>query len=177
MDQCLDSIGEAGKFPTIDANYGYLQIRISDRDKNKTTFISYHELYKFLRMRFRLKSAPCAFQRAMDIIQSAVKWQFQLVCLAVVVIFSMSVEELLDHLWPAVRLLWREYVSMKLKKSLFSEHCIDYVRHLVQPGTIGISIKATDTILRLQNSTNVAECILFLDLCNVFNQLFRVLDV
>lgn len=49
-------------------------------------------------MRLGLKNDPSTYQRAMDITLLTIEWHFALVYLEDVVIFSRSVEEILDHL-------------------------------------------------------------------------------
>lgn len=48
MDEYLDSLGEVHIFRTLNASYGYWQIKIDDPDKDKTTFTSHHGQYRFL---------------------------------------------------------------------------------------------------------------------------------
>ena len=73
MDECIDSLGEATIFSTLDCNSGYWQVKVADQDKDKTTFTCHSGLYRFLRMPFGLKNAPATFQMAIDIILSRVK--------------------------------------------------------------------------------------------------------
>ena len=40
IDDCLDSLGDARYFSTLDANCGYRQIGVAPADKEKTTFTS-----------------------------------------------------------------------------------------------------------------------------------------
>ena len=68
MDECLDSLGEAKYFTTLDANNGYWQIPVAEEDQDKTTFTCHAGTYRFLRMPFGLCNAPATFQRAMDIL-------------------------------------------------------------------------------------------------------------
>eukprot|EP00170_Pyropia_yezoensis_P000290 contig_1820_g291 len=68
MDDCLDSLGEAGIFSTLDCNAGYWQIPVAPEDREKTTFTSHCGTFQCKRMPFGLCNAPATFQRAMDII-------------------------------------------------------------------------------------------------------------
>jgi hypothetical protein len=52
MDECIDSLGDASVFSTLDCNSGYWQITVSPDDKEKTTFTSHEDLFWFLRMPF-----------------------------------------------------------------------------------------------------------------------------
>ena len=58
MDECIDSLGDATVFTTLDCNSGYWQVEIAEEDRDKTTFASHCGLYRFLRMPFGLKNAP-----------------------------------------------------------------------------------------------------------------------
>jgi hypothetical protein len=73
MDECIDSLGDAVVFNTLDCNSGYWQIPVHPEDRDKTTFTCHYGIYHFLRLPFVLRNAPATFQRAIDIILSGVK--------------------------------------------------------------------------------------------------------
>ncbi len=52
MDDCIDSLGEAQLFTTLDCNPGYCQIPMHNGDRNKTAFVSHMGSYRFMRMPF-----------------------------------------------------------------------------------------------------------------------------
>jgi len=81
MDDCLDSLGDATAFSTLDCNAGYWQIPVASEDRDKTTFTSHTGLLRILRLRFGLVNAPASFQRGLDIILSGQRWQTCLVYL------------------------------------------------------------------------------------------------
>jgi hypothetical protein len=47
MDECIDSLGDARVFSTLDCNSGYWQIPVSPQYKEKTTFTSHEGLFQF----------------------------------------------------------------------------------------------------------------------------------
>jgi hypothetical protein len=49
MDECIDSLGDAVVFTTLDCNSGYWQIPVDGEDQDKTTFTSHFGIYRFLR--------------------------------------------------------------------------------------------------------------------------------
>lgn len=44
-EKCIDSLGDATVFSTLDANSGYWQVEIEESDRDKTAFTSHHGLY------------------------------------------------------------------------------------------------------------------------------------
>lgn len=82
------------------SNIRYCQFKTDYQNKDKTTFMWHYGLYIFLRMPYRLKNSPSAFQSAMDTLLSNVKLHLALVNLDNFCIFPKSVE---DHLPQYVR--------------------------------------------------------------------------
>jgi hypothetical protein len=72
LDECIDSLGKAKIFSTLDANSGVWQIPIDDSSKDKTTFTCHSDTFIFKRMPIRLINALATFQRAIDVISSGV---------------------------------------------------------------------------------------------------------
>lgn len=119
MDECIDSLGGATIFSTVDCNNGYWQTEIPEADRNKTTFSSHHGLFLFIRMPFELKNAPASFQRAVDIIMSRVKRQSALVYLDDIIVYSKSVTKHLVHVRTMLTLLRNAGVALNLSKCFF----------------------------------------------------------
>ena len=68
MDDCIDSLGSATIFSTLDCNAGYWQLPVAERDRQKTAFVCHSGLFQYIRMPFGLKNAPASFQRTLDIL-------------------------------------------------------------------------------------------------------------
>ncbi len=46
MDECIDSLGSAKIFSTLDCNSGFWQIPIGEKDRDKTAFVWHSRLYR-----------------------------------------------------------------------------------------------------------------------------------
>ena len=88
MDECIDCLGDAPVFTTLDCNSWDWQVEIAQEDRDKTTFASHCGLFRFISMPFGLNNAPAAFQRAVDFILPWVKWETALVYLDDFIIYS-----------------------------------------------------------------------------------------
>jgi Reverse transcriptase (RNA-dependent DNA polymerase) len=115
MDECLDSLGDATIFSTLDCNSGYWQILMKEEDRNKTAFVTHCGIHRFKRMPFGLCNAPATFQRALDMILAKVKWNYALIYLDDVIIYSRTVEEHMTHLDEVLGLLRSAGASLKLR--------------------------------------------------------------
>jgi hypothetical protein len=141
MDECIDSLGKAAIFTTLDCNSGYWQIPVDPSDRDKTTFTSHYGIYRFIRLPFGLRNAPGTFQRAVDIILSGVKWKTYLVYLDDVIVFSSSREAHMHHVDEALTLLERAGLYLKLARCQFFKDTFNYLGHVIRPGRLGVAEK------------------------------------
>ncbi len=66
IDDILDALQGATYFCGIDLACRYWQIKVADKDREKTGFGSHLGLYEFLCMPFGLTGVPATFSRLMD---------------------------------------------------------------------------------------------------------------
>jgi Reverse transcriptase (RNA-dependent DNA polymerase) len=131
MDECIDSLGDAVVFTTLDCNSGYRKIPVHPGDREKNPFTSHYGTYRFLRLPFELGNAPATFQRAIDIVLSGVKWKTCLVYLDYVMVFSGSRSAHLAHVAEVLTLLGNAGFSLKLKKCHFFSETVDCLGHVI----------------------------------------------
>jgi len=127
MDECLDSLGDATVFSTLDCHAGCWQIPVAAEDRGKTTFTSHTGLFRFLRPPFGLVNAPSSFQRALDIILSGLRWKTCLVYLDDVIVFSRTVDDHIRHLRDVLLLLEKAGVSLKPSKCHLLQQEVEYL--------------------------------------------------
>jgi transposase InsO family protein len=130
IDECLDALGGARFFSTLDLASGYHQVAMHPDDQHKTAFISPLGLYEWTRMPFGLTNAPGTFQRLMQGAMSDFLFQIMLVYLDDLLVYSKTWEDHLQRL-EKVFLRLRE-IGVKLnpnkcKFGLKSVHFLGYV--------------------------------------------------
>mgnify|MGYP003411260331 FL=1 len=170
MDECLDSLGDAFLFTTLDCNSRYWQIQVTDEDKDKTAFVTHCGVHRFKRMPFGLCNAPATFQRALDMLLAKVKWNFALVYLDDVIIYSHSLKDHLVHVDYVLSLLRNAGISLKLQKCNFFQPRVDYLGHVVTPGKLSVAEKNIETIRQAKHPQNRTELRSFLGMCNVYRK-------
>ena len=116
MDDCIDFLGDAKVFSTLDFNSRYWQIPVADEDRDKTTFVCHEGAYRYIRLFFGLSNAPATLQQAIDLILVGLKWKSCLVYLYDIIVFSKSAGEHVEHLREVVAALLVVGVSLKAIK-------------------------------------------------------------
>jgi transposase InsO family protein len=170
MDECIDSLGEAQMFTTLDCNSGYWQVPVAPEDMDKTTFTSHEGTFRFKRMPFGLRNAPATFQRVVDIILSGLTWKSCLVYLDDIIIYSEDTEDHLNHLDQVLTLLGRAGLSLNLAKCHFLQESVGYLGHIIRPGKLEIASKNTDALRTALPPRTQTELRSFLGLCNVYRR-------
>ena len=102
-------------------------------------------------MLFGLKNAPVTFQRSIDIVLSAAKWQYAIVYLDHIIIFSKTLDEDLQHIKLVLAKLADAGFSLKLKKCYFLQSKVDYLGHIVSPGKLAVASKTCDAVQQMKN--------------------------
>lgn len=122
-----------------------------------------------------MKSGQATFQPVMNIILSRVNWQFALVYFDDIVIFSKTPHEHAAYTKRFSKLLKKNSVTLKLKKSAFFTNRIDYFGHVIKPGRLDNANCIADVVSELTVPTTVTELRSFLGLSNVFRHLVLIL--
>ncbi len=130
IEDCLDVLGGARVYSTLDLASGYWQVEVDPRDKEKTAFVTSNGLFQFNVMPFGLTNAPATFQRLMQLVLAGISWRQCLVYLDDVILFSSSVAE--HHLLEEVFLSFRQHgLKLKPSKCHFFQESVNYLGHKV----------------------------------------------
>ena len=170
MEDCLDSLGEAAFFTTLDCNSRYWQIPVAEEDRTKTAFTCHEGCFEFCGMPFGLCNAPATFQRTVDMLLSGYRWRTCLVYLDDIIVLSNTAEEHVDHVREVLTVLKEAGFSLKLKKCKFFAKSVEYLGHVIRSGRLEVATKNTEAVKCFKKPTTETELRSFLGLCNVYRR-------
>lgn len=146
IDDCLSALGQSRYFTTLDMAAGYWQVRMSDKDREKTAFVTTEGQWEFRVMPFGLTNAPATFQRLMDATLAGLKWSSCLVYLDDVIIFSKDFETHLQDVEKVFNRLAEANLSVKGAKCSFAQPVVKYLGHIVSRAGISPDPKKVQAI-------------------------------
>lgn len=136
MEETILCFGNAKFFSVLDLSSGFHQIKVVERDRFKTAFITRDGLFKWNCMPFGLVNAPYTFQRMMTHIFKDLLWKSAIIYMDDILIFSDSYEKHLESLRIVFDRL--NFYSLKLKasKCVFGVESVEFLGLQIQSGGI-----------------------------------------
>ena len=131
LDDVIERLAGARYFSSLDMAGGFWQIPIREKDKEKTAFVTPEGLYEFNRMPFGLKNAPPGFQRLMNRLFGHLMWQYCLVYIDDLLVFSKTFDEHLANLRVVFEILRKAHLLLQPPKCGFGLHETGYVGYVV----------------------------------------------
>src|SRR6266545_2688963 len=136
MRELMDAITKAKYYSLWNLISGFWQIEIEEGDKAKTAFSTSWGHYKYNVMSFGLKGAPATFQRLMTKVLGPYIYEFVMVYLDDIIIFSQTMEEHLQHMRKVLEALRQAGLKLKLEKYEFAKKQLKYLGFIM--GEFGI---------------------------------------
>lgn len=170
IDECLDVLGEATVFSTLDLQCGYWQIAVDPKDRGKTAFITRYRLYEYTRMPFGLCNAPGTFQRAMELVLRGFQWKTLLIYLDDIIILGRGVDENLQRLGDVFERLHNYGLKLKPKKCQLLKDKVLFLGHVVSGEVISPNPALIKDVQEWQPPINTQQLQAFLGLCNYYRR-------
>ena len=170
ISMCLDSLGGARFFTTLDLQSGYWQIGMAESDIPKTAFITKYGLYEYTKMPFGLCSAPGTFQRCMELVFRGLQWQTILIYLDDLIILGGTKEENLDHLDVALGRLEAAGLKLKPSKCHILQPEVLFLGHVVSEQGMRPNPQLIDCVRNWKPPTSRREVQQFLGLANYYRR-------
>ena len=133
IDELFDRLQGAKYFSKIDLRSGYHQVRIAEKDIDKTTFNSRYGSYSFKVLSFGLCNAPATFMNLMNSILHEYLDKFAIVFLDDIMIYSKTLAEHEQHLEQVLSKLRQHKLYGKLSKTELVQQKIGFLGHMVTP--------------------------------------------
>ena len=128
IQESFDTLVGAQFFSTLDLASGYHQIAMHPDDQHKTAFVTPMGLFEYTRMPMGLSSAPATFQRLMQSTMSDFIFQFLLVYLDDLLVYSKTFDEHLAHLDRLLQRIIDAGLKLKMDKCQFLRRQAHHLR-------------------------------------------------
>ncbi|CAG2189252.1 Retrovirus-related Pol polyprotein from transposon 17.6,Retrovirus-related Pol polyprotein from transposon opus,Retrovirus-related Pol polyprotein from transposon 297 [Mytilus edulis] len=143
---------------------------MDEETRHKSAFITRNGVYEFLRMPFGLKNAPISFQQLMSNVLRGLNWQFVLVYVDDILVFSRSFEEHLSHLEQVFTCLRDANLTLKPSKCVFAAKEVKYLGHIISKEGIKVDPEKTKAISTFPVPTRQKQVRSFLGMCNYYRR-------
>lgn len=173
IDDYLSQFEGKRFFSTFDANAGFNQVEITEEDRPKTAFRTPIGLFQYNCMPFGLKNGPSIFQRCMDKTLGNAKWDYAVVYLDDIIIYSADFDMHLKHLESFLHRIIPTGFTLSLKKSHVCYSEVQALGHRV--GRLGIGMKKENVraILEFPAPRNVKELMTFLGMAGYYRRFIK----
>jgi len=131
IDDLFDTVQGCSYFSKLDLRSGYNQIRIMERDVEKTAINTPLGHFQFRVMGFGLTNAPATFQSLMNSILQPYLRKFVVVFLDDILIFSRSWEEHLQHIRTILDVMRSNQLYCKASKCEFGSRDVLFLGHRI----------------------------------------------
>jgi hypothetical protein len=157
-------------FSNIDLRSGYHQLKIRTEDIPKITFTTRYGLYEFLVMSFGLTNAPAYFMNLMNKVFMEYLYQFVVVFIDDILVYSQNEEAHEDHLRLVLQKLHENQLYAKFSKCDFWLKEVAFLDHIITNGGIKVDPGKISEILNWKQPTDVSMIRSFLGLAGYYRR-------
>ena len=158
QDTILGALGGSMIFSSVDLTKGFFQQGTRPSDWWKTTFVTPHRGQEWLKVStMGLANTPGFFQHRMERLLAPYLWQFVLVYIDDVIIFSASLEDHVKHLDQVLDLLEKSGVTLSLSKCHFAYPSITALGHHVSRLGLSTMEEKVEAVRKMLFPRNLRE--------------------
>ena len=168
IEDCIDRVGKAKYVTTLDLLKGYWQVRLTERAKQLSAFVTPQGLYQYRVMPFGMKNAPSTFQKMINRVLGGLEC-----CEAYiddVIIYSDSWQEHLSQLRAIFVRFSQANLTVNLGKSEFGHVEVMFLGHVVGNGQVKPADAKTQALLEYPVPHNKQELMRFLGMAGYYHR-------
>lgn len=114
-ESCLDTLRGSVYMSTLDMASGYYQVKLDEKDKHKTAFVTKYGLFQYTKLPFGLCNSPATFSRVIQLVLQGLSWKECLAYLDDVIVLGTDFE---SHIQSLTKVFSRfQKYNLKLKPS------------------------------------------------------------
>ena len=132
----------------------FWQIEMKEEDKYKIAHAILEELYKYNVIPFELKEALVIFQHLMQKVLEKYMWNFVLVYLDNIIIYSKSLQKYVDHIQLVFQALQKAGLKIKIKKCAFARKELKYLGFKISQDGVLADLDKIKAIVEQSPPTN-----------------------
>ena len=170
VDSCIDSLGHAQWFTTLDLRSAFWQVKQSDNDAPKTAFITRKGCFQFKRLAFGLTGSPGLFQRLADLIFAGLTWDILLVFLDDIIIFADTVEQHLQRVSLVLERLRLANLKIAPTKCHFFKTSVSFLGFVISGNGVQTNPDKTSAITNWPTPKHTKDVKSFLATLNYYRK-------
>ncbi|CAF1523812.1 unnamed protein product [Adineta ricciae] len=160
-------------YTKLDLKSGYFQIPIHESDIPKTAIVTQDGLYEFTVLAQGLMNAPPTFQRVMNELLANGRWDFVVVYLDDIVIFSKDINEHKQHLADVLSTLHHANFQVSPAKCSIAVEKIEFLSHMVTCHKIEPSPDKIKAILDIAPPKTLSQANRFIGKAGYYRKFIR----
>ncbi|POM79630.1 Retroelement pol Polyprotein, partial [Phytophthora palmivora] len=153
--------------PLIEELFGKM-MRVIKSSRPYTAFRTHKETYQWCVAPMEVAGMPRTWSRLMHALFD--KFEFVVVYLDDICVFSKSMEEHVEHLRAVCEVLRREQLYAHLSKCSFGQTEVAFLGHMVSQAGISVDPRKTEAIAKYPTPTNRKELLSFLGLAGYYRR-------
>ncbi len=168
IDDIIDKLSSGRIFSTIDIKKAFNQIKIAEKDKYKTGFITPFGIFQYNRLPFGLRNAPAFFSHTMQSIFGHL--DFVEIYIDDLIIFSETVEKHLEHIKQIFDIVEKYNIKLNPEKCQWGRDTIKILGHIISSNEIKMLPDKITVIRERKPPRNLKELQSILGLFNYYRK-------
>ena len=160
-------------FTKLDLRSGYFQIPIHDSDIPKTAIITQDGLYEFTVLAQGLMNAPPTFQRVMNELLANGRWDYVVVYLDDIVIFSKTIDEHKRHVAEVISTLHAAKFQVSPPKCSIAVEKIEFLGHIITSTRVEPTPDKIKAIIDIAPPTTLSQANKFIGKVGYYRKFIR----